>query len=66
MISFVSFVSIQIGKASTPPNSLNNAHFPSITGMAAAGPISPNPSTAVPSVITATKFPRLVRVNDFL
>ena len=30
--------------------------FPSITGIAAAGPMSPRPSTAVPSVTTATVF----------
>ena len=40
---------------------LTYTHFPSITGMAADGPISPSPSTAVPSVITATRLPRLVR-----
>ena len=28
--------------------------LPSITGIAAAGPMSPRPSTAVPSVTTAT------------
>jgi hypothetical protein len=30
--------------------------LPSITGIAAAGPMSPSPSTAVPSVTTATVF----------
>ena len=35
---------------------LNKAHFPSITGMAADGPISPRPNTAVPSVLPATVF----------
>ena len=53
----MSLVSKHIGIASTSPNSLNNTHFPSITGKAASGPISPNPNTAVPSVTTATKFP---------
>ena len=51
----------QSGIASTPPNSLNSTHFPSITGIPASGPISPSPSTAVPSVMTATVFQRLVR-----
>ena len=40
--------------ASTPPNCLNSTALPSITGIAAAGPMSPRPSTAVPSVTTAT------------
>ena len=31
--------------------------FPSITGLPASGPISPKPRTAVPLLITATKFP---------
>ena len=34
--------------------------FPSITGLDASGPISPNPKTAVPFDITATKFPLVV------
>ena len=38
-------------------NILNNKAFPSITGLDASGPISPRPKTAVPLVITATKFP---------
>ena len=42
------------GTASTPPNSLNRTALPSITGRAASGPMSPRPSTAVPSVTTAT------------
>ena len=42
--------------ASTPANSLKSAHFPSITGIPASPPISPRPRTAVPSVITATRF----------
>ena len=44
----------QIGTPSTPPNCLNSTALPSITGIAAAGPMSPSPSTAVPSVTTAT------------
>ena len=39
-------VSRQIGNASTPANSLNRQHLPSITGIAARGPMSPRPSTA--------------------
>ena len=54
MISSASVVSRQIGMPSTPPNCLKSTHLPSITGIAAAGPMSPRPSTAVPSVITAT------------
>ena len=54
MISSMSVVSRQIGTASTPPNCLNSTALPSITGIAAAGPMSPRPSTAVPSVTTAT------------
>ena len=34
------------GSASTPPNSLNSIALPSITGIAASGPMSPRPSTA--------------------
>ena len=48
-----SFSFIQMGKASTPANSLNITDLPSITGKAALGPISPKPKTAVPSVTTA-------------
>ncbi len=55
-ISSTSLVSRQIGNASTPANSLNSSALPSITGMAAAGPMSPRPSTAVPSVTMATVF----------
>ncbi len=53
-ISSGSRVSRQIGKASTPANSLNSIALPSITGIAARGPMSPSPSTAVPSETTAT------------
>ena len=34
-----------------------------MTGMAASGPISPSPRTAVPSVTTATAFCLMVRVK---
>ena len=53
-ISSGSFVSRQIGNASTSPNSLNSIALPSMTGIAARGPMSPRPSTALPSVTTAT------------
>ena len=59
-ISSTSRLSMQMGTASTPPKALNSAHFPSITGMEASGPISPKPSTADPSVTTATVFQRRV------
>src|SRR2546422_678720 len=45
-ISSGSVESRQMGNASTPPNSLNRQHLPSITGSAASGPIDPRPSTA--------------------
>ena len=54
------------GIASTPPNVLKSTHLPSITGIPASGPISPSPKTAVPSVITATRFPLAVKSNDLL
>ena len=44
----------QIGNASTPENSLKSNALPSITGIAASGPMSPRPSTAVPSLTIAT------------
>jgi hypothetical protein len=42
------------GTALTPPKALKSTALPSITGRAASGPMSPRPSTAVPSVTTAT------------
>ena len=54
MISSVSFVSRQMGNASTFAKRLNKTDLPSITGIAARGPISPSPRTAVPSETTAT------------
>ena len=53
-ISSVSWVSSTTGQASTPPNRLNSAALPSITGSDAAGPRLPRPSTAEPSLTTAT------------
>lgn len=53
-ISSVSVVDSTIGTADRPPNSLNRQALPSMTGSAAAGPMSPRPRTAVPSETTAT------------
>jgi hypothetical protein len=49
-------VSRTIGKALTQANSLNKAHFHSITGNPANHPIFPSPKTALQSEITATVF----------
>ena len=46
-------VSRQMGNALTPPNSLNSTALPSMTSMAARGPILPSPRTALPSDTTA-------------
>ena len=62
-ISSASFVSRQTGNASTPANSLKSIALPSITGIAAAGPMSPRPSTAVPSLTTATVLRLIVYWN---
>ena len=51
---------ISKSNTSIPANFLNNTALPSITGLAAKGPILPKPNTAVPLVITATKLPREV------
>ena len=53
-------VSMHTGTASIPPKCLKRIALPSMTGMAASGPMSPRPSTAVPSVMTATVFRRAV------
>jgi len=58
-----SLVARQIGNASTPANSLKSIALPSITGSAASGPMSPSPSTAVPSVTTATALCLMVSAN---
>ena len=52
-ISSTSWVSRQIGTALTLPKLLNRAHLPSMTGIAASGPMLPRPSTALPSLTTA-------------
>ena len=53
-ISSTSVVSSTMGTADKPGSSLNRHALPSITGSEATGPRSPSPSTAVPSVTTAT------------
>ena len=59
-ISSASWVSRQIGHASMSAKRLNSAALPSITGSAAPGPMLPSPSTAEPSVTTATLLPLIV------
>ena len=59
-ISSTSWVSKQIGHASMLANRLNSAALPSMTGIAARGPMLPRPSTALPSVTTATELPLTV------
>ena len=49
-------MSTSISKTSISANILNKRPLPSITGFDANGPISPNPKTAVPLEITATRF----------
>ena len=56
MISSTSCVFKHKGKESTPANSFNRMDLPSMTGMAASGPMLPRPKTAEPSVMTATIF----------
>ena len=62
-ISSTSVVFRHSGKASTPASSLNSIALPSITGIAASGPMSPRPSTAVPSETTAMVLPLIVSVQ---
>ena len=59
-ISSGSSVAISMSKTSIPAKRLKRTPFPSITGLAAKGPMFPSPSTAVPLDTTATKFPRAV------
>ena len=59
-ISSVSWLARQIGHASMSAKRLNSAALPSITGSAAPGPMLPRPSTAEPSVTTATELPLTV------
>jgi len=55
--------STSMSNTSMPPNFLNSTALPSITGLAASGPMAPRPSTAVPLVITATRLLRAVRLE---
>ena len=55
--SSTSVRSISISKTSISANALNNRPFPSITGFPASAPILPRPNTAVPLLMTATRFP---------
>ena len=48
-----------------PANFLKRTPFPSMTGFEASGPMSPNPSTAVPFEMTATKLPLAVYLYTF-
>jgi hypothetical protein len=52
-----------MSNTSMPANFLNRTALPSMTGFAASGPIAPRPNTAVPFVITATRFERAVKVE---
>ena len=55
--------SSSMSKQSMPANFLNSTLLPSITGLAARGPMAPRPSTAVPLVTTAIRFAREVMSN---
>ena len=55
-----SVVSTSISKTSISAKILKSKPLPSITGLAASAPMFPNPNTAVPLEITATRFPLLV------
>ena len=59
-ISSTSLERMHSGKASTSAKVLKRAHLPSMTGMPASGPMLPRPSTAEPSVMTATRLLRRV------
>ena len=64
-ISSTSVIATHSGNASTPAKALNSMALPSITGIAASGPMSPRPSTAVPSETTATVLPLTVSDQAF-
>ncbi|MNE48835.1 hypothetical protein D3C80_1433230 [compost metagenome] len=49
-----------MSKTSISAKILNSTPLPSITGLPASGPIFPRPKTAVPLLITATRFPLAV------
>src|SRR3546814_16984957 len=48
---------------SMPANFLNRQPLPSMTGLAASGPMLPRPSTAVPLVMTPTRLARAVYLD---
>jgi hypothetical protein len=50
-----------MSNTSIPANFLNSTALPSMTGFDASAPMLPRPSTAVPLVMTPTRFPRLVK-----
>ena len=54
-----------MSKTSMPANFLNSTALPSITGLAASGPMAPSPSTAVPLLMTPTRLPRAVKRKTF-
>jgi hypothetical protein len=64
MISKGSWVSRQIGRASTPANVLKITDLPSMTGRAASGPTLPRPKIDDPLVTIATVLPRQVTSKD--
>ncbi len=53
----ISFASTSISNTSISAKILKSKPLPSITGFDASGPMFPNPRTAVPFEITATRFP---------
>ena len=55
-----SFSLTSMSNTSMPANFWNSTPLPSITGLAASGPMLPRPSTAVPLEITATRLERAV------
>jgi hypothetical protein len=60
MIFSGSVVASSMSKQSISANRLNRTPLPSMTGFPARAPMLPRPRTAVPSVMTATRFPRAV------
>src|ERR1035437_177835 len=62
-ISSTSWVSRHTGHASMLAKRLNSSALPSMTGSAAAGPMLPRPSTAEPSVTTATVLRLIVSLR---
>ncbi len=54
---------ISISNTSTSAKRLKRTPLPSITGLDASGPLSPNPNIAVPLDTTATRLARAVNSN---